>query len=86
VIIVGLLSAYWRSPAPRSTCAQVGLGLVTQVRVGMVSVGMVLVGIVRVGMVTCTRECSGTQKIRCKSLYANDRKAKAQESKISTSR
>jgi len=31
-----------------------GLGLVTQVRVGMVSVGMVLVGIVRVGMVTCT--------------------------------
>ena len=63
-----------------------GLGLVTQVRVGMVNIGMVLVGIVRVGMVTCTRECSGTQKIRCKSLYANDRKAKAQESKISTSR
>ena len=52
VIIVCLLSAYWRSPAPRSTCAQagLGLGLVTQVRVGMV-----LVGIVRVGMVTCTR-------------------------------
>ena len=43
VIIVGLLSAYWRSPAPRSTCAQVGLGLVTQVRVGMVSVGIVRV-------------------------------------------
>ena len=35
-----------------------GLGLVTQVRVGMVSVGMVIVGIVRVGMVTCTR-CQG---------------------------
>ena len=67
VIIVGLLSAYWRSPAPRSTC---GTGRVrvrvsdtgacrngecrVTVRVGMVSVGMVLVGIVRVGMVTCT--------------------------------
>ena len=31
--------------------AQVGLGLVTQVRVGMVSVGMVLVGMVLVGIV-----------------------------------
>jgi len=43
----------------KSHVAQVGLGLglglVTQVRVGMVSVGMVLVGIVRVGMVTCTQ-------------------------------
>ena len=44
-----------------------GLGLVTQVRVGMVSVGMVLVGIVRVGMVTCTRQgqhvvCSNTNR------------------------
>ena len=35
------------------------LGLVTQVRVGMVSVGMVLVGIVRVGMVTCTQQRPG---------------------------
>jgi len=58
VIIVGLLSAYWRSPAPRSTCDTglgSGSGSVTQVRVGMVSVGIVRVGIVRVGMVTCTR-------------------------------
>jgi len=57
VIIVGLLSAFWRSPAPRSTC---GTG---RVRVRVSDTGAcrngecrvtVRVGMVSVGMVTCT--------------------------------